>query len=260
MKRFLENQLRRFRGNFFDVHSTSCRRHHYRAGARAVNEHTKIQFTGNLAALFNEHVSNRLSFRPGLNGDERFAEQVARDFRGLLSRSHEYHAALARVVLDRALAAAASVNLRFYHRDWSAELTKCFGSIFRRTRYNIPGRGDAGIAKNLLCLIFVDFHRLVGWRCAAIALRIGSPRLPNLVESRIICCCNRHGQRREFHVQFQLRTLFVVVAVCAVAFAYPASFLGVAAIALMALTFLLLPFMAARLVIAGFKFVYRIRD
>ena len=158
MKRFFENQLGRFGGNFFDVHAARAAGHQHRHRRRAIDDDSQVQLPGDVAAGFDQHAANCLAGRAGLNRDQFVAQQLAGHGGGFLGTSHELHAVLLRVVLDRALTAAAGVNLGFHHRNRPAQRAKRGRRLFRRARHDAIGQRDARLAQQLLPLILVDFH------------------------------------------------------------------------------------------------------
>ena len=158
IERLLENQLRRFGGDFFDVHAARWRRISTGPGHRAIDDDAQVQLAGDVAAFFDEHLPHGLPFRPGLDRDQRFAQQIAGHLGGLVGRLHQLHAALLRVVFDRAFAAAAGVDLGLHDGDRAAQFVNA-AAASSAERATMPLRhGDAGLAEDLFGLKFVDFH------------------------------------------------------------------------------------------------------
>ena len=69
----------------------------------------------------------------------------------------ELHAALLRIVLDRALAAAAGVDLGLHDGERAAQLVNA-AAASSGVAATLPRHGDAGLAEQLFGLVFVDFH------------------------------------------------------------------------------------------------------
>jgi hypothetical protein len=117
-----ENKVRRFSGDFFNFHAAFARHHEHGLGGRAVEDNPQVQLAGNLAAFFDEDAVDRFAFGAGLDRDELMTEQVLGDFGGVVSRSDELDAALRRVGLNGALAAAPRMDLSLDDGQFSAEL------------------------------------------------------------------------------------------------------------------------------------------
>jgi hypothetical protein len=167
-----EDQLGGFLGDFLDVHAAFARHHQHRTGRSAIDDDAEIEFAGDFTAFFDEHLMNDLAGRASLDRFQVVAEQICRDLLGFLGTLDELYAALFAMLFDRALAAAARVNLGLDHGDLAAELGKG-GSGF------IGGAGDDAarhrhtrLAKDFLRLEFMDFHAICfasgesdrGWR------------------------------------------------------------------------------------------------
>ena len=86
------------------------------------------------------------------------AQQCRGDFLGLGGALDKLHAVLLGVFLDRALAAAAGVDLGLDDGDWSAELRKRGGGFVGRASNDAARHGNAGVAQDLLGLKFVNLH------------------------------------------------------------------------------------------------------
>ncbi len=147
MKRFFENQLGRFGGNFLDVHAARAAGHQHRHRRCAIDDDAEVQLPGDVAAGFDQHAANCLTGRAGLNCDQFVAQQLAGHGGGFFRASHELHAVLLRVVLDRALTSAAGVNLGFYYRNGAAQRAKRGRRLFRRARHDAIGQRDARLAQ-----------------------------------------------------------------------------------------------------------------
>ena len=55
-----------------------ARDHQHRPGRGAIDDDAQVQFAGNLAALFDEHLADGLPGRAGLDRDQVIAQQAAR--------------------------------------------------------------------------------------------------------------------------------------------------------------------------------------
>ena len=77
---------------------------------------------------------------------------------GFVGTADQLHAVLLRVVLDRALAAAAGVDLGLHDGERAAQLLERGCRFVRRCGDDALRHGDAGRAQQLLGLIFVNLH------------------------------------------------------------------------------------------------------
>ena len=103
----LEDQLRRFGGDFFDLHAARRRGHEHRLALHAVEHDAQVQLALDGQRLFDQQPLHDAAFRAGLVRHQLHAEHVARDLGGLRGILGDLHAA--------ALAAAAGVDLRLHH-------------------------------------------------------------------------------------------------------------------------------------------------
>ena len=104
---FLQDQLRRFGGDLFDLHAARRRRHEYRLALRAVEHDAEIQLALDGQRLFDQQALHDAAFRTGLVRDQFHAQHLARDLRGFRRVLRDFHAA--------ALAASAGMDLRLHH-------------------------------------------------------------------------------------------------------------------------------------------------
>ena len=127
-----------------------------------VDERRKIKLARNRRAILDIKAVDDAAGRPGLHGDERFAEHLFGELLDLIDRLGESHAALiaCRRLLEFSLAAAAGMNLRFDDPDGAGKLFRRFNSLGDGKSRKAIGRRHAVLAIEFLSLIFVDVHRL----------------------------------------------------------------------------------------------------
>ena len=157
MDRFADDFLRRFFGNFLNVHATLGRGDDHRRAGRAVHQDGEVIFLRDIHALRDEHLVDLLAFRAGLMRHKRLAEHLPRDLLRFVGGFHEVHAAF-EPILERPLAAAAGVDLRLDDDVLLAEFARdrfrflaAAGDLARRG-------GNAEFLKQFFGLVFVDVH------------------------------------------------------------------------------------------------------
>ena len=108
------------------------------------------------SGLFDEQALHLLALRAGLVRDQLHAEDLLRVLFGLIEVFRHLDAAT--------LAAAAGVDLRLDHDAFSAvgeEAARDFECFIEGVRHLAAGHGNAVLRKDVLCLVFVNFHRYV---------------------------------------------------------------------------------------------------
>ncbi len=108
----LDDRVRIFRRNLFDLHATRRRRHEHVASVAAVEHDAEIQLARDGQRLFDQQTLHLLALGPGLVRDQRHAEHLGGNLSGLLHRLGDLHAA--------ALATPAGVNLRLDYNSGCA--------------------------------------------------------------------------------------------------------------------------------------------
>ena len=116
----------------------------------AVEDEAEVQLAVDGEAFLDQQARHLLAVGTGLIGDERLAEQLARDRLGLFGRLGELDAA--------GLAAAAGMNLRLDDRNGSAEPLGDVVNFFGRERHFPAGNRHAVFGKDSFSLILVNLH------------------------------------------------------------------------------------------------------
>jgi hypothetical protein len=144
------NLLGRFGRHRFDVHAALGARHQAHALGAAVDDHRDVKLFLDVRALLDQEAANLLPRGTCLVRDELHAEDLARLLAHFAERACDLDAA--------ALAAAAGMDLRLDDPHLSAErFSRGDGLVDGERRYSTRGR-HAEPAKDLLALVFVDFH------------------------------------------------------------------------------------------------------
>ena len=157
----------------FDVHAAFGGDHHSDPARSAVDEHGEVIFLLDVDAVGDVEAVHFLAFIAGLHGDEGVAEHVLGVRAHIVDRLGQPHAALGAFfqLLERALAAAAGVDLRLHDIERSGQL---FGAFYRFLDGHgriAGGDADAVFGEKLFGLIFVNVHgemsldRFVGIDC-----------------------------------------------------------------------------------------------
>ncbi len=158
VKVLAEDELGRLGGYFLDVHAAFAGDHQHRQRRGPIDDDAQVQLAGNVAALFDQHLVDLLASRTGLNCHQVVAQQGSGDFLGFGGAFDQFDPVLLGFFLDGALAASAGVDLCLDDRDRAAELRVGGSRFVGRARHDAARHGDMGVAKELLGLIFVDFH------------------------------------------------------------------------------------------------------
>ena len=116
----------------------------------AIEDEPEIQLAIDGEAFFDQQARHPLAVGTGLIGDQRLAEQLARDRLGLGARLGELDAA--------GLAAAAGVNLRLDDRNGSAEALGDVVNFFGCERHFPAGDRHAVFREDCFGLVLVNLH------------------------------------------------------------------------------------------------------
>ena len=149
IERFFQNQLRRFGGDFFNLHAARRRRHEYRLALHAIEHDAQIQLALDGQRLFDQQALHDAAFRAGLVRHQLHAQHLARDLRGFRRILRDLDAA--------ALAASAGVDLRLHHHAAADILGRRLGLV-RRERHFAARHRNVVLAQDGLGLILVNFH------------------------------------------------------------------------------------------------------
>ncbi len=122
----------------------------------AVEHDAEIELAIDGRSLFDEQALHLLSLRAGLVRDELHAEDLLGVLLGLGEVLRHLDAA--------AFAATAGVDLRLDDDAFGAvgeEAARDFECFIEGVRHLAARHGNAVLRKDVLCLVFVDFHRYV---------------------------------------------------------------------------------------------------
>ncbi len=161
MEPLTEDPFRRRGGNLLDVHPPLARCDQHGRSGGAIDDDAQVQFACDATPFLDEHAAHDLACRPGLDGDQRVTQETVCRLACLLRAMHDLDAVLRRVVLDRPFASPAGMDLGLDHGQSAAEFMECVDRRLRRIGHDASGHLDARLAKDLLGLVFVDFHRRV---------------------------------------------------------------------------------------------------
>ena len=132
--------------------------HHDNTTLRTVNDEGEIVFLLDVGTGFDEKTANLLAFRTRLLRNECLTEKslcILLDVSRVLCQHDTVHAFIA---LDRALAAAASMDLRLDDNDLAAEFLSVLHSLFdRESRFSLRDV-YAVLAQDCLALVLMDIH------------------------------------------------------------------------------------------------------
>ena len=110
--RLLEDGLRRFSRDLFNLHAAGLRSHKHQLARGAVQHNAQVELAVNRRGLFDKQTLHLLPLRPGLVRHQLHAQDGLGIALGILARFGHLHAA--------ALAAASGMNLRLHHNARSA--------------------------------------------------------------------------------------------------------------------------------------------
>ena len=136
----------------------SLRGHQHGQAGGAVDDDAEVELAGDVAAGFDEDAATVWPSGPVWIVTSLLLEQVLGNRGGFVGGLHELDAVLLRVVFDRALAAAAGVDLGLHDGERAAQLLERGGGFVGGRGHDALRHGDAGVAEELLALVFVDFH------------------------------------------------------------------------------------------------------
>ena len=140
--------------HFFDVHAAGGGRDERDVALVAVQDQAQVQLARDLRAFLDEHLVYRQAFRPGLVRLEARPEHRGSGLARSLGRIDQLDAA--------ALAAPAGVHLRFDDPLRAADAS-CRRLGLRGARRDVAGgHRNAVICEQLLGLILVQVHMMVG--------------------------------------------------------------------------------------------------
>ena len=147
-------------GDFLDVHAAFGAGHNDGTRHDAVKQDGDIEFLFDDRGGLDEELADDAALWAGLFGDEHLAEHGFGEFKYFVGRRANFDAPM-QAVFERALAAAAGVNLRLDDDPFMAGGKKLF-----RGRSGLCGCGrdvsrwnrDAHLREELLGLVFVDVH------------------------------------------------------------------------------------------------------
>src|SRR6185369_11676916 len=157
---FLENFLRMFFGDFFDVHAAFGAGHDERTGIGAVEEDGEVKFFFDLRAGGEEQCLDLAAFGAGLFGDEDVAEHFFGEADRFIDGGGEFDAAL-ETGFESAFAAAAGVDLGLDDDFGAAGGGDFFGGgtdFGERFGRDLERSGDSVFGEQLFGLVFVDVH------------------------------------------------------------------------------------------------------
>lgn len=116
-----DDLLGRLFGDLFNRHATFGGHDDDRLADFTIDHDAQVQLAGNVQALLDVERANLLAFFAGLNRHQRRVEHAGGVLAGFVGRLHEHDAGLLGMLLEAALAASTSVDLRLDHRDRCAE-------------------------------------------------------------------------------------------------------------------------------------------
>ena len=153
--------LRRIMRDAFNIHAALGGGDHRDTAGGAVNEQREIEFIADINAVGNIKPVDLLASFAGLNGHQRIAEHIGCRSLNLFNAPCKPHAALGigAEFLEFALAASASMNLRFHHIEWPGQFFRGGDSFFNALRGDTLGDGNAMFGEQFFGLIFMDIHR-----------------------------------------------------------------------------------------------------
>ena len=147
----LEDPIRLLFRDLLDVHPALRADHQHRAAGRPVENHAEIELPGDLEPFLDEDPAHDASFRAGLMGDERHAQDLLRERLGLVRLLRDFDAA--------ALAAPAGVNLGLDDDRPASETARDSCGLFGRVGDFTARDRYAILRQDLLRLILVNLHR-----------------------------------------------------------------------------------------------------
>jgi len=164
MEVLFEDLFRCFGGHLFDFHSAFAGHHQHGVGGGAVDHDTQVQFAGDITAFFDQHLPDGLAFRTGLYGRQAVPQQASCCVGGLFGAAHQLDPALFGEFENLPFPATTGMNLGLDDGDRRAQFAKCRGRFVRASGHDTTQHRYASVAKDLLGLEFVDFHRDVPLR------------------------------------------------------------------------------------------------
>ena len=146
--------------DFLDVHPAFGRNDHGDPAGGAVDQHRQIVFLRDVDTVGHIEPVDLLAGIAGLDSDQRVAEHVLGVGFDFLDALRQTYAALGvgAEFLERALAAATGVDLRFHDVERTGQLLGAFHRFFDSKGGMAGGDADAVFRKQFLGLVFVDVH------------------------------------------------------------------------------------------------------
>ena len=176
-ERFLEDQLGRFFGDFFDVHAAGAGGHQHGQAGGAVDDDAEVQLAGDVAAGFDEHAADGLAFGAGLDRDELVVRAGCRRLWRLLRR-------LRTSCTPCCLGLSLIVPLprppawiwAFTTASGPPSCLNAAAASSAVVATMLLRHGDAGFAQQLLGLVFVDLHPATPARLGELRIEVPAIR------------------------------------------------------------------------------------
>ena len=163
---FTNDFLGRFRSDGFDFNAAFGAGDNHRRGCRPIEQDGKINLARNVGGFRNEHFVYLATSWPCLMRDQDLTQHLCRDLAHFRRRLANMYAAFESVG-ERALAAAAGVNLRF---DDDINITEFARDLLRFIKCRCDhssGSGYIEFLQQFFGLVFVNVH----WQEAAVSCR-----------------------------------------------------------------------------------------
>ena len=151
IKRLFQNQLRRLRRHFLDLHAARFRGHEYVLAHGAIENNAQVKLAFDRQSLFDQQTLHHSALRAGLMSDQSHAQHLFGNFGRFGGILGDLYAA--------ALASAARMNLRLHNHAAADLLGRRFG-LFHRVRHFSSRDRHAVFGEDRLRLILVNFHSL----------------------------------------------------------------------------------------------------
>ena len=123
-------------------------------GGSTIEDDAEVELTVDVGGLFDEQPLDLLALRAGLVGDELHSQDLLGKLLSLVDGSRHLHAAT--------LAAPSGVDLGLDDHAFGSVGEEFLGHIQRfieRVGHFAPRHGNAVFREDVLCLIFVNFHK-----------------------------------------------------------------------------------------------------
>ncbi len=136
--------------DFLDFHTAAAGSHQHDALGFAVHGQAEVNLARDIQRLFHQQARHHLSVGCVLVSHQTAAEQRAHAMNQIVQGAHHAHPAR--------LAASAGVNLRLDHPGISTQMPRRHLGLACIVQHHAARRGNALIAQQLFCLIFVQIH------------------------------------------------------------------------------------------------------